>query len=560
MAGKHLLLLLKVRIRTLLNSFLKTKASRKLQIAFTVLAFLMLIASLFILFGEIFTTLAANGQLANLLQETVLGLAFLGFFIFMLVSGATMAIHYLFVSTDLPLLLSSPIPLRSIFNYKLIEAIIANSGFFLFTGLPAFIMYGVAVGAGWYYYPFMLITALLFLALPVSIAFLGALLIVRFVPPRRAREMLAILLAVISFAIWASLQIFRSDTLQPGSENFNPQTIEALSHISHNPLFYILPSTWAAKSLSGFASGNFLLILTNFLPLALSFYIIYHFVIKLSFHAFNSGILSAPDAATMKMMKKKKQKQKSLNLKYAESQNKLSSVIFAIFHRDWKLFIRDSRQMTNLLLMTAMLIFFPLIQKSDGSGLHAILAPYLKIAFFGALIAVSMGSRLIPVEEKSYWITKLIPKHQRYTLLGKYFLSLLMNTLSMLVAVTVVGVYFKHPVNIIVVALIGSVIISTALSAAGLFIGAQFGKFDWDNPKRMISQTGGFLMFAVILLVIAIFGGIGYLIYLFATWVQLSFWGMVILGSIVELILAVVLAAVFLNVGAVKLERMEWQY
>jgi len=36
--------------------------------------------------------------------------------------------------------------------------------------------------------------------------------------------------------------------------------------------------------------------------------------------------------------------------------------------------------------------------------------------------------------------------------------------------------------------------------------------------------------------------------------------GMVILGSIVELILAVVLAAVFLNVGAVKLERMEWQY
>ncbi|NOZ62582.1 MAG: hypothetical protein GXO74_13005 [Calditrichaeota bacterium] len=558
MGTKHLFLLLKIRIRSLLNSFLKAKSSRRAQIIFTALAFITLIISVFVLFGEIFTTLAANGQLAKLLQDTVLGLAFLGFFIFMLVSGATMAIHYLFVSTDLPLLLSSPISLRSIFNYKLIEAMVANSGFFLFAGLPAFIMYGVAVHAGWYYYPFMLLTALLFLALPVSIAFLSALLIVRLVPPRRAREMMAILLAIISFAIWASLQIFRSDTLQPGSKNFNPQTIEALAHISHHPLFYILPSTWAAKALSGFANGDFLLILTNFVPLALVFYIIYQLIIKLSYSAFNSGILTSPDTATMR---RKKTHQKHSKFTYAENHHgKLSSTIFAVFRRDWKMFFRDSRQVANQLLLTAMLIFLPLLQKSNATGLENILAPYLKIAFFGALVSVSMSSRLIPVEEKSFWITKLIPDHQRYPLLGKFLLSFLTNTISILIAVVAVGVYLKHPPYIMTIALLSAVILSMSFSATGLFIGAQFGRFDWDNPKRMITQTGSFLMLLVALLVVAVLGGIGVLIYLLGNWLQISVWAMIIFGGVIEFMLSALVTAAFINFSARKLERLEWQF
>ncbi len=557
MVRRHLSLLLKVKIRSYLNGFLKAKTSRKLQIAFTVLAFLTLLASLFLLFGEIFYALAANGDIAKLLQDTILGVTFLGYFIFMLVSGATISIHYLFVSTDLPLLLSSPISFRSVISYKLIEAIIANSGLFLFAGMPAFIMYGASVGASWYYYPFMVLTALLFLALPVSIAFLGALLIVRFVPPRRAREMLAILLAVISFAIWASLQIFRSDSLQPGSENFNPQTIETITQIAHHPLFYILPSTWAAKSLSGFASGDFIVILANFLPLLLLSFLIYQLIIKLSYYAFNNGILTTPETLTLK---KKDRKRKTSKLSYSGARGNFSSVIFATFRRDWKLFIRDSRQMTNQLLLTAMLIFLPLLQKTNGTGLNALLAPYLKIVFFASLIAMSMGSRLIPVEEKAFWITKLIPKHQRYPILGKYFLSLLMNTISILVAVIVVGVYFKHPAKIMAVALISAVILSISMSAGGLFLGAQFGRFDWDNPKRMLSQTGGFLMLVVILLISAILGGAGALIYFLGNWLQINFWALVVFGGIVELALSITLAAIFINIGAAKLQRMEWQF
>ncbi|MCI0495150.1 hypothetical protein L0Z72_09070, partial [candidate division KSB1 bacterium] len=231
---KHILLLLKLKITILKNGFAKGPRKKRIRkfIAIAGGGFLF-----FIVYQWIFEIFSVLINYPSALVDNFMAMIFLGFFVFLLVSGITVSIHYLFVSSDLPLLMTSPVSNTTIFTFKLIEAIVANSAFFFFMGFPIFIVYGLVMNAGWHYYPLMLMNALVFLTIPVSLSFLGALLIIRIIPPARAREIMAVFLGIVSLGIWVILQLIRGSSFNQNSQDFNPQNIEALQQISHVKLF-----------------------------------------------------------------------------------------------------------------------------------------------------------------------------------------------------------------------------------------------------------------------------------------------------------------------------------
>ncbi|NTV46935.1 MAG: hypothetical protein HGB11_10550 [Chlorobiales bacterium] len=63
-----------------------------------------------------------------------------GIFLMLLFSGLALVLHIFFLSKDLPLLMSSPVPLATIFQFKLIETTVGNST--LFFGIAVAVVSG----------------------------------------------------------------------------------------------------------------------------------------------------------------------------------------------------------------------------------------------------------------------------------------------------------------------------------------------------------------------------------------------------------------------------------
>lgn len=555
---KHILLFLQLKLKILLNGFTKGNFKKRMRKFFALVGGAVFFIFIYIWAFDLLTVLANNAQIEMALIDNAIMIIFLAFFIFLLASGITISIHYLFISTDLPLLMSSPISDNTIFTFKLTEAIFANSSFFLFIGLPTFVAYGVVTQAHWFYYPLMLVNALCFLVIPVSISFLGALLIVRIIPASRARELMAVLLAVVSLGIWLALQIVRVSAFDRSSPDFNPDSIEQLGQISQQLFFNILPSSWAAKALTGLARADFTLIVFNFLPLLLFAGCIFYVCIKLSKNAFEKGLINSEQAVTVRKKNKAGKKRAIAPHNFAEL---FSGITGSIFLRDFRLFVRDSRQLTNMLMFAAMMIILPLIQNPDRyDSVFSMYQPYLFIVLFSAIVAAQLSSRLIPMEAKSFWITKLMPQSGLRIIWGKFLLCFSFSTILSWLAVIIISTYYGHPLRIKILALIATLAVSAALSSIGLLLGINFSRFDWDHPKRMLSSSGGLLLSLSTFVTIGVVGGIVALIYFIGGLLQLSP-QFLDLAAVVAVIITVTFLVNIINfTSARKFESMEWLF
>ena len=551
---KHILLLLKVKLLILINGFAKGPVKKRARKLFAVFGGAIIFFFLYKWIFEIFSTLATVNSVGSGLIDNFIIVAFLGFFIFLMISGITVSIHYLFISTDLPLLMVSPLSNNTIFTFKLIEAMFANSTLFFFMGIPIFIAYGIIAQAQWYYYPLMVISNILFLAIPISIAFLAALLIVRIIPPQRAREFMAILLGLVSLGIWLTLQIVRASTFDQNSTDFNPETMTSLQQISQSYLFNLLPSTWAARALTGFARSDLKIIMANFLPLLLFVICIFAICIQLSQNAFERGFISNEQSVTLRRKKKTK---RSTVTDFKDIHSFIFGVSGSIFLRDLKLFFRDTRQLVSILMFAVMMLIIPLFQESENIDTEfAAYYPYIFILFFGAVISGSVSSRLVPLEGKSFWITKLLPQLSLKLVLGKSLLGFAISVFLAWSAVTINGIYFHHQWQIIIVALIITLCYAAAFSSIGTLMGMYLAKFDWDHPKRMLSPASGFILSISALLI----GGIVIIIYVIGFQMQLSLELLNILAVSFIFIISIIIV-IAANLGAAKkLEKMEWKF
>jgi len=555
---KHIILLFKVKVNILLNGFTKATPKKRIRKFFSLVGGGVLFFFIYKWIFEILSTLSNFPSLGIGMMDNFIVVVFLGFFIFLLASGITISIHYLFISSDLPLLMVSPLSNNTIFTFKLSEAVFANSTFFFFMGIPIFIAYGLITQAQWYYYPLIVIDALVFLTIPVCISFLGALLIVRIIPPARAREFMAILLGIVSLGIWLVLQIVRASTFVQSSQDYSPQAIKTLQQVSHHYLFDLLPSTWAARALSGFAHSDFKVIAVNFIPLLLVMLCIFSICIQLSKHAFKQGFISSEQSVTLRRKNKVKQYRTKV---FPDFSQFFSGVPSAILLRDFKLLVRDARQLVNVLMFAAMMVILPMLQKPERfDSEFSFYYPYFFIIFFSAIISGQISSRLIPIEGRSFWITKLIPHSSVKLIFGKFLLGFSMSTFISWIAVIIISVYFQHPNRIFILAIIATLCFSGALSSLGILLATYFSRFDWDHPKRMLSSTGGLLLSLLSLLTVGIIGGIAVLFYILGNQLQLSQQLLDIFSIAIVFILCFIFIILTTLGSARKLDRMEWKF
>lgn len=173
----------------------------------------------------------------------------LNLFLFLLALPATLAL--LTYSSDLKLLLLTPLRPSLALGEKFAAVYAGLVGLVLALGLPIVIGIGSAAGVGVLYYPAALLVLLLLPALPVALALLLTVAVLRWAPPARARAITAVLGALLSGGIYVGTQLLanRSAYQQPDG----PPRL--LTGVGGGP-WSLLPVAWPGRALGLLIAGD----------------------------------------------------------------------------------------------------------------------------------------------------------------------------------------------------------------------------------------------------------------------------------------------------------------
>jgi ABC-2 type transport system permease protein len=535
-------LLLHNRVRALINSIKRGgKTSRRRIFGYIGLIILPLLVM--INMYALMAVMAKAPQLGLTAIHLLLRNMLFGIFLMLLFSGLALVLHIFFLSKDLPLLMSSPIALSTIFQFKLIETTVGNSTLFFGIALPVLISAGVVIGAPLAFWLLLLPLSLLFLTIPTGLSAFLAMGLVSIMPPRRAKNVSAVLLSFISIGIWMGFQLLRPENIRPGATAMPGQRyMETGARIST-----WLPSDWLANSLMQFSQHHYIAAAGSIALLIAAGLLLYGATSTLLKRALRRDIFSGVEITV--------HKHRTARQPAAARYKKQGNLFWIITRRDSKIILRDTQQLTQLLLFTVMMILLPFINRSTSNanaGSFSVYMPYLFLFIFSSLIGSSIATRMVPMERTAFGLLKLAPIRLRVVWLAKMAVSYCLTLVSGLIAAAIVALIHHTPAAAIlrIVVLLASVNIGT--TALGGLFGALFPNFEWDHPKRMLHSGGGIIMSIVMLFYIGIVSCI----------IALSFFLFKSMDP--GIIASALIALIALFLGTVlaekKLDKIEWLY
>jgi ABC-2 type transport system permease protein len=430
------------------------------------------------------------------------------------VSNLIAAFSTFFLADDLPALVARPVPANALYVARLVENGLYASWMTVTFAAPFFVAAGLVMQAPAAYH-LAWATALPLLAVfPTALAVMVAMLLGRVLSARRTRQLL-VLLAVVVFTVLFVL--FRQ--LQP--ERFvdpsqRAPLLEVLGQVQSSPTPW-LPSAWAADALwsrlspVGEAVGHPLLrLLTGAMALV-----------------FVGGWVFRATYDTAFSRAQEGQGGHGHGQRVARAHRDLANLAGALAERgghdrparalarkDLRVFVRDSTQWTQMLLLVALVaiyvVNFSYIRSAGDSGIiprHGL--HFINLAL-GGFVAVAVCVRFafpaISLEGRAFWIVLRAPLPMLEVLRGKHrsLAAPLAGLVALLVAVT--SVWLDSGPVLTVVAVLTVVPLTVGLCGLALGLGARFPRFHIDNAAKIATGLGGvlYMLGGLLLLVVVV--------------------------------------------------------
>lgn len=425
---------------------------------------------------------AAAGQ-----PELAYGIAILGMQLLLLIMGIFMVISAFYFTDDISILVPLPLKPWQILTSKLAVVTINEylTGAVLF--IPAAIAYTQLIGGGLMYWLSMVLVFLLLPILPLVVASLVALMLMKFIN-RRHRDLmmviaslvLVVIILAINFSLQASIAEDPAQLQRIITERFG--LVQSIGN-------RFPPAVWATKAIAvagspeGFFNLGLFLGVTTLGLLALAWS---------SERLFYAGLIGGGEVT------KRRRKLTSSEL---TTQTVTRSVFSALFWREWKIFLRTPIFAMNgfmgaLIMPIAMI--FPLlaqgklpqfqgfIQSSKGTLIFSLVVAAL-IAFLGSINTIASTS--VSREGKLFYISKMIPipaKTQVQAKLAHGFVGALVSA----VPITIAFVLLAKPGFLPVAAAIITGLVATVFGMGiGLLVDMFRPFLTWTNPQQAVKQN-----------------------------------------------------------------------
>jgi ABC-2 type transport system permease protein len=455
----------------------RTKATK----AAVILGPIVLLCSfLFVMVEQVFASTDSSLE-AEVILGSLLALTALGSF----VGSSTTALQSLYLSNDLPFLMTLPLPMRVIYGGKLIDAMAG--------ALPAGVVMSIVLASfgfeqgGRVLYALVALTCLtLILLITTSFSVLLVAAITRFVPPKRAKIFLILGSLGIAFAVWSLWRalIPSSDGASSGSP-FDETSAAA-------DVIPLTPVGWAASALSSATSNQ----VAGTLLMGLAFALFAGFCALLAYYVFAENFVVG--YAKVRGLTNARPKRP-----FAAAASNLTAWlpqdVGALVVKEWLVMFRDLRRLSGAFWPLGMVAVYTVAltrsgQRGSNDELNFWLANgALALLPWGASLGISIYA--FGTEGRNFELLRVAPMLARRLFFAKTiasFVPVLIGTEVATLIVTLVGqaslVQIFGMAGVVAWAALGYVLIDTAAAAIE-------PNFDAEHVQRSTALGGRFFGF-----------------------------------------------------------------
>lgn len=438
--------------------------------------------------------------IGDVLASKLLGLAFLTFFMILLLSNVIAALSTFFLSKDLELLVGAPLDPLRFYGARLAETLIDSSWMVALLSAPILAAYGVIYGGG-LAFPFVAAATLLpFLVIPAVLGAAVTLCLVNVFPARRTRDLLALIGLFAAAGVVVLLRVLRPERLMRPDEFRSLVDFVAVLRTPTSPW---LPNEWAADSMMGFLSGSF-----DLLPFLLLWTTAGAFVVIggwLHGRYYATGFTRAQEGAELRAGRERSDMLDRL-LGRAKPRSR------ALLGKEIRVFFRDATQWSQLILLAVLVAVYvynirvlPLHTGEELSFLLQNAVSFLNLGLGGFVVAAIAARFVFPaisVEGRMLWLLRSSPSSVSSLFWAKYWVGVVpLLAVAVPLAVGTNAILGASPfiMTLSVVTMIG---VTFGLASLALGFGAFFPNFETENMAEIPTSYGGllFMMAAVVYL------------------------------------------------------------
>ena len=460
----------------------------------------------FWLFYKGLSFIARFPGLGSLLTDQLLFLLFAFLFLLLLLSNLVISYTNLFRNRETAFLLSLPIPVNTIYQWKLIESTLLASWAFIFLIAPLLAAYGLTRNVEWHFYIVTLILVMLFIVLPGAAGSYLAVLVARYLDRRVFQVLsLTVILALLAgVAFWFGPEPVSQDMLETRVLAVLDKMLEK-TRFAQYPM---LPSFWLSSSVLQWAEGARMV--SVFFILVLLSYVLFFGMLAFTcmgkfFYAAASAVQSRGSVfARWEWFRVRRKRQEisagtpGLAERLVSHLGWLSPEVRALVVKDTRMFWRDTTQWAQSIMLFGLLgaYIFNLRhfsqQLTNPFWVH--LVSYLNLGACSLNLATLTTRFVYPqfsLEGKRLWIVGMAPLGLVRVVKTKYWLATCTSLLVTLSLITLSCQMLDMPWDRTVYFAVAVTLMTFTLTGLAVGLGVLYPNFREDNPSKIVSGFGG---------------------------------------------------------------------
>ncbi|MBE9530731.1 MAG: hypothetical protein IMF00_05635 [Proteobacteria bacterium] len=434
-------------------------------------------------------------ELGDILACKLLSMVLLTFFFLLVFSSILTSLSKLYLSRDLPLVHSMPVPSYKVFIARWIESTVDSSWMVIVYTLPVFISYGIVYQTGPFFYFNVVMTLLSLSIIASGISALLVITAVNFLPASRIRNICIFIGLCFFLVLFFTFRFLRPERLVD-PEAF--ATVLVYLKTLKTPAPPYLPSTWAFDSMKALLYGN---LTEGMFQVALS----WSFAGLMVFM-----VIIIAEAVYFKGLSKTRTVQARLfNYRAPNSLflKSLSRPVRAFAVKEIKTFFRDQTQWSQLFLVAALIVIYiynfnvlPLEKAPIKTVYLQNLLSFLNMGLAGFVltaVAARFAYPAVSTEKEAFWLVKSAPiplKNYLWIKFIIYYLPLLILTEILIVATNIL---LKVSPFMMGLSIINIFFMVPGVVSMGIGLGAAYPDFKSENPAQTVTSFGGLLFMMV---------------------------------------------------------------
>jgi len=509
--------LLAPRVLGLINRWKRAEGSMRMVSVLFVLFGFAFWAGLFVLMIWLIGAFHEVEVFGPILTRKLMELLLMGMFGLLCFSNTVTALSTFYLSDDLELLLSLPVPRWQFHFARLLDTLAQSSWMIVVFGLPVFIAYGLTYGAGPVYYFALCVVLPCFVAIPASVGVVVASLLVTVFPARRLRELMVFAGVLALVFVVVMIRTLRPEQLVDAS-NFD--SLAAYVAELQAPVPLLFPPRWSSDLLLSTLQGR---------PSdALSWGLLLSGAVAatgvgrwITTSLYDQGRARSQEARQARLAKAG-----WLDALLALFTRPLAPAQRAIVIKDVKTFFRDPGQWSQLLLVGSIVVIslvsvaaLPVdVVRGPWMGTFRNVLAFAVLGLVGFVMAALAARFLftaVSMEGRAWWLIRSSPMTAKQYLWSKVLPGLVpMIVVGEILAITSTWILGAGSF-LMLVAAITALFMSLGIAGIAVGMGAMFPDFKVDNAARAAAGPQGVLFMVVSLtLVFAVIAIEAYPVYL----------------------------------------------